>query len=333
MFYLGGLWYYVLDGVIYSSDISLENKIIMNDTEGCLYLYLYDGAIYCLHNDTELECSEIRRMNPDGSDDFQVIQYNTGTNTKDTINEFTVFSGYLRYTVHSETSGDYTVKYFDIPSLIGGLSDNCCYNKFITLEYMDTRDILVDGTAITGDTMLKDGSYTLTVYDPAGNFITVEMTVDTIAPIITGVENGKEYPVGLVITYDEGICLLDGEPFESGSSVYRAGEHSLYIVDKSGNATEIIFTVISTGGLIGFINSENFMKYFILTLVLLTVFNVLIYIIASNIIKNKTAHKISALYREQIYSRVKNIDESQNKICSELDDKKRNLNDLIEKLK
>jgi len=84
----------------------------------------------------------------------------------------------------------------------------------------------------------------------AGNTTTIEDTSQTIEktpPIVTGVENNQITNQDLVITFDKGLGLLNGDVFNSGETVIIEGNYVLIVTDEAGNATTIKFEIDKTG--------------------------------------------------------------------------------------
>ncbi|MFB9865004.1 Ig-like domain-containing protein [Rufibacter immobilis] len=101
-------------------------------------------------------------------------------------------------------------------------------------------------------TGLNEGSHTLAVraVDQAGNIdpspATFTWTVDTTAPIVTGVTQNGKYSVDRVISFNEGTATLNGASFASGSQVSTEGTYALVVTDAAGNKTELSFVLDKT---------------------------------------------------------------------------------------
>lgn len=334
MFYYNGLWYYTEKKQIYRSGITLENKTLATDAEGCSYLYLYDNQLFYIRNVQSHGYSEIRSIILDGTDDMPVIHYeNKDKAVSAEITEFVVFRGRLRYTVHTTstdgTSDNYTVKYFDVASLIPGLSDNCWYNNDITVRYIKERNVTVDGRTVNEDIVMTEGDHIIVVYDTHGDYITISIRIDKNAPVVTGVENGMEYKPGKKITFNEGYAYLDGKDFASGSTVNIAGEHKLVVYDKAGNSTEITFNIknslLNLSGIIPDVGEVDFFDIVfpiaMIGIVLVPV-NAVIYLIIY----------LAAMSGMSAYCK-KNIRDQIFKLNAQLDEESANLNIYIALLK
>ncbi|WP_322392547.1 hypothetical protein, partial [Clostridium perfringens] len=82
-----------------------------------------------------------------------------------------------------------------------------------------------------------EGQHTLVVTDAAGNKTTVNFTIDTTAPKVVGVEEGKVYDKAVKVSFDEGTATLDGEEFTNDTEVSAEGQHTLVVTDAAGNKT------------------------------------------------------------------------------------------------
>jgi RHS repeat-associated protein len=119
-----------------------------------------------------------------------------------------------------------------------------------------TTTILLNGQEVPEGTILaQDGAYDLqiTARDLAGNssVLAFEFTIDKTAPVITtvDVEDGKFYasPVAPIVqivdvNLESSSILLDGQPFESGTTVDDEGAHTLVVtaLDRAGNSANSV---------------------------------------------------------------------------------------------
>lgn len=127
-------------------------------------------------------------------------------------------------------------------------------------------------TAVAGDNSvtfntLTDGLHdncTITVEDQAGNLsapLSVsQFTVDTIAPVVSGVVNGSYYNTDVTPTYNEGTAVLkysgNTDPFPSGTVVSDEDLYVLEVVDAAGNETVVVFVIDKTAPVIT-LNGDN----------------------------------------------------------------------------
>ncbi|WP_160151231.1 Ig-like domain-containing protein [Exiguobacterium aurantiacum] len=98
----------------------------------------------------------------------------------------------------------------------------------------------------SGQTITKDGSYTLRVVDEAGNETVVRFTIDATPPVLNGLTKGKTHYREVAPLFTEGAATLNGQPFVSGTRISREGVYTLRLVDAIGNETVETFTIDRT---------------------------------------------------------------------------------------
>ncbi|MNP18377.1 Outer cell wall protein precursor [compost metagenome] len=79
--------------------------------------------------------------------------------------------------------------------------------------------------------------------DDAGNVTTVQFTIDTTPPIVSGVLDGAQYNSDVSPTFNEGTATLNGVNYSSGTIITLDGHYILVITDHAGNTTTVTFTV------------------------------------------------------------------------------------------
>ncbi|NCA67740.1 MAG: hypothetical protein EOM87_06730 [Clostridia bacterium] len=243
MFYGNSKWYFCQSGKLRCSptDRSYTNDVL--GETGCTKLYIYGGAIYYVRNNTDT--SEIRRVLNTGTE--PLIVFDNGDNiVKNTITEFIISGGQLKYTVHSvasdKSTDTYRVKRFNASSVVSGLSDSGYYNSF-TVNFEEGTAKLDGKSVASGTAVSEEGSHTLIIRDTAGNELTLNIRIDRTSPVVTGVLDGESYSDGRTILFDEGTATLDGKKFTNGSYVSSRGTHTLIVTDEAGNITKITFSL------------------------------------------------------------------------------------------
>ncbi|MBW5470976.1 phage tail protein [Brevibacillus formosus] len=99
---------------------------------------------------------------------------------------------------------------------------------------------------------LTNGDGPKTVYmqlvDEAGNTkdMQANITLDTVAPAVTGVENNKLYNQSVKISFNEGTATLNGKVIADGETVNDDGAYTLVVTDEAGNTTTLQFSIDQT---------------------------------------------------------------------------------------
>lgn len=128
-----------------------------------------------------------------------------------------------------------------IPPIVSGVSDGGLYNHTVTPTF-DNGTATLNGAAFTsGTTVMADGVYTLVVTNSIGS-TTLTFSIDTAAPVVSGVTDNEKYNEGPTITFNEGTATLNGSPFSSGETVQSEGEYVLIVTDSAGNTTSLHFS-------------------------------------------------------------------------------------------
>lgn len=98
-----------------------------------------------------------------------------------------------------------------------------------------------DGEAVVSLSAVYDS----TLHESAAPSNT-KFTIDTTAPVVTGVENGKYYNNNRTPVFNEGTAKLNGNSFTSGTAVSAEGSYTLVVTDAAGNVTTVSFTIDKT---------------------------------------------------------------------------------------
>lgn len=85
-----------------------------------------------------------------------------------------------------------------------------------------------------------------------------KVTVDTIAPIISNVIEGKSYKPGVKPNANEGTATLDNRPFTLGTVVQVEGNHTIVVTDKAGNTSTLTFNVDGTAPIISDVSDNTY---------------------------------------------------------------------------
>ena len=139
------------------------------------------------------------------------------------------------------------------PPVVSGVIEGGLYNTSKTITFTDDESVptaTLDGAAFaSGDTASAGGAHILVVTDGT-NSATVNFTIDTVAPVITGVSDGSTYTSAIAgIDFSDGAgsgiatATLNGGAFASGAGVSTNGAYTLIVTDNAGNAATVAFTI------------------------------------------------------------------------------------------
>lgn len=168
-----------------------------------------------------LTLSSKQRSSSTGPKDFKVAYSLDGTSWNDVAGA----------TV--QTADNYTLGVLTNISLPAA----CDNQSIVYLNFITTSDTAVNGGVIgsTGVSNIDDIS--------VGG-------IDTIAPVIVGVENNQYYNSDRTITItdsnDSFSAWLDGNLFTTGGTVSTEGSHNLVATDSAGNTSSVLFTIDKT---------------------------------------------------------------------------------------
>lgn len=148
--------------------------------------------------------------------------------------------------VLTDKAGNKTTVVFIIDKtapVISGVSHNKIYNKDVTVTFKEGK-VTLDGKAVKTGTVVKtEGKHTVVATDAVGNKRTIVFTIDTIAPVVSGVDNNATYTHAIKITFNEGKATLNGKSYKSGTDFNTEGKHTVVVTDAAGNKTTIVFTI------------------------------------------------------------------------------------------
>lgn len=116
-------------------------------------------------------------------------------------------------------------------------------NDNVTWSAEETYNASMSYTLPAGD---GSKSVYVRLIDRAGNVGSAQdsITLDTTAPVVSGVEEGGSYDSSQTITFNEGTATLNGKAFVSGTSMDADGSYVLIVTDSTGNSITITFTII-----------------------------------------------------------------------------------------
>lgn len=158
----------------------------------------------------------------------------------------------LHELVVKDMAGNTTTHKFEIdvtPPKITNVIDGGTYRRGV-INFTDGVAVLNGLEIQTGHEVTKDGKYNLEVTDRAGNVTTISFEVDTIVPVVSGVENGVKYNRSVTPIFVEGTGKLNSQPFASGKLIQSEGAYELIVEDKAGNVTTTQFSIDLTAPIV-----------------------------------------------------------------------------------
>ncbi|MFC0396734.1 S-layer homology domain-containing protein [Paenibacillus mendelii] len=148
--------------------------------------------------------------------------------------------------VVTDAAGNVTTVSFMIDTVapvVTGVADGGVYKISKTLDFNEGTATLNGAAFTSGTEVTQDGIYTLVVTDQAGNVTTVGFTIDTTAPVVTGVANNGIFKSKVTAEFNEGTATLNGNVFVSGMEIVLDGDYTLVVTDTAGNATTVNFKI------------------------------------------------------------------------------------------
>lgn len=151
--------------------------------------------------------------------------------------------------VVTDAAGHVTTVSFMIDTVapvVTGVADGGAYKISKTLDFNEGTATLNGAAFTSGTEVTQDGIYTLVVTDQAGNVTTVGFTIDTTAPVITGVADNGIFKSKVTAEFNEGTATLNGTAYISGTEIDQDGVYTLIVTDAAGNASTIQFQIDAT---------------------------------------------------------------------------------------
>ncbi|WP_369435940.1 S-layer homology domain-containing protein [Lysinibacillus fusiformis] len=151
--------------------------------------------------------------------------------------------------VVTDSAGNVTTVNFAIDKtapIVTGVTNGGTYKDKVTVGFNEGTATLNGAAFASGTEIDQDGNYTLVVTDTAGHVTTVNFTIDTVAPIVTGVTNGGIYKDKVTVVFNKGTATLNGVTFTSGTEVDQEGTFTFALTDPAGHVTTINFTIDKT---------------------------------------------------------------------------------------
>lgn len=152
-----------------------------------------------------------------------------------------------------DEAGNETRLHFEIDQtapIVTGIEDQEIYNQPVIIEFNEGEATLNGKSIVSGLTVDEEGKYELVVTDKAANTTVMVFEIDRTAPIVTGVKNQGFYNKPVIIEFNEGEAVLNGESIKTGTEVEKEDEYELVVADQAGNMTKVNFVMDRTAPIV-----------------------------------------------------------------------------------
>ena len=130
--------------------------------------------------------------------------------------------------------------------VVTGVEDGQVYGEAKTVSF-NKGTATLNGENFVSGTEVSDGKYELIVTGENDLSTTVNFIVDTVAPNITSIENGKVYGSDVKVEFNDATtrptATVDGTSVSNGETYSTEGTHTLVVTDEAGNSTTVTFTI------------------------------------------------------------------------------------------
>ena len=142
-----------------------------------------------------------------------------------------------------------SVNYFVTTYAETGVKNRGFYNTDKAILFFHNTATLNGVNYISGTKITAEGTYHFVNTLDAVNYTDINFTIDKTAPIISGATNTSTYNTSKTITFNEGMAMLNGNAFISGSTINASGNYTLVVTDDAGNTTTTSFSIIDDAAL------------------------------------------------------------------------------------
>ncbi len=141
---------------------------------------------------------------------------------------------------------------------VSGVENGKTYQQ-VTISFTEGTATLNGNAISTATVVTKEGDYELIAQDEVGNEAVIRFTIDTTAPIVTGVKDTMTYQQ-VIPVFSDGTATLNGRPFQSGATMTEEGTHQLIVRDEAGNEAVVRFTIDRTKPIISGVTNGKTVK-------------------------------------------------------------------------
>ena len=128
---------------------------------------------------------------------------------------------------------------FTIETTIIGVADGQTYTETLYPE-VNGENMTLNGVAWNNEPIENCGNYTLVITGTNGYRKTVTFVIETV---VTDLTNGETYEEEVTPFFTKGTATLNGEPYESGTTIHTPGLNTLVITGENGYSVTYQFTI------------------------------------------------------------------------------------------
>ena len=128
---------------------------------------------------------------------------------------------------------------FTIETTIVGIEDGQMYYETL-YPNINAENMTLNGVAYNNEPIENCGNYTLTITGTNGYSKTITFVIETVTSDLT---NGETYDEEVTPLFTKGTATLNGEPYESGTTIYTPGLNTLVITGEKGYSVTYQFTI------------------------------------------------------------------------------------------
>ncbi len=120
--------------------------------------------------------------------------------------------------------------------------------SYATAEFHPFATIAADGDLIRVNITVNGYNVTTerNYNDLDENSVTLDVQVDDVPPVITGITEGAVTKENAILSFNEGTGVLNGSAFSSGETISSEGSHTLIVTDTTGNTSSVSLTIDKT---------------------------------------------------------------------------------------
>lgn len=128
---------------------------------------------------------------------------------------------------------------FTIETTIVGIEDGKMYYETL-YPNINAENMTLNGVAYNNEPIENCGNYTLTITGTNGYTKTITFVIETV---ISDLANGETYEKEVTPLFTKGTATLNGELYESGTTIYTPGLNTLVITGENGYSVTYQFTI------------------------------------------------------------------------------------------